>query len=1028
MSNSFWKFGQDSALESPLMNILNRAFIRISDGDSSRYFHHERAREDAKLHRKCDIDTGDDESADEGVEENSAKLPDTEAGYKEYEPNLELLDELLDDEELYTELMCSNFKLLIYLKYPAVLSKLVNYVLVDIEPLTISGETTVIVNTDEGDDSPVGVSKAADQLPGGKEANENGTGAKDASKEIGDEDQEGSSTMVFETEEEADSRRAHIAAEILSADVWPISAAIMESRELLEKLWTITDVGEPLPIESSTYFMKINERLLDMDMPGMVDFILTQNGVVDKFLAHIDDPPLIDFFLKVISTDKPDVQNGVIKKLKEEQLIPKLVDRLGPNYDSSIQSAAADFLKALLAVSGNCSDEITSSIGPNELTRQLSSPEVMENLIEIMLKGSTSLSNGVGIIIELIRKNNSDYDVVQVIHTTVKTHPPSDRDPIYLGHMLKLFAKHMSKFNDILVNRTPPILETSFGRIEPLGFERFKICELVAELLHCSNMGLLNESKGDSLIHERDVLRQKLLESDEIPNETEKENEELSSEINSLHMEDSISSEQTGDDDKSDVSNETIPDDEMTEVELHKNPTIGDLLKFALLDTQIIATILEMFLLFSWNNFLHNVVFDIVQQIFNGPLKTGYNRFLLKDLLSTSSITDMIINGDEESEKHQLETHIRLGYMGHLTLIAEEVVKFSAYLDEMNVSFSTPVIHDRLHEARWVKYTEGVLTERREEYDTVLGDTIDNEDDGPGRRNGIPTNDEDIAYQTRNIIFSNEEDDEEEKSDEQEGTEEKVPNTDVKIVEEDENRHSSDEEEYSTSAEYQRHDVDYYNPNSPATFSLGLTGSYFDGCDDDDDDYAEYSDKFSNEFTPAQDLVPIANKNKSDINVNPFTEYMSNQLGRVASHGENIHDQNPLLSNTYDSVDSDEDSDDRATDSDGEVDLTAAEHAAWHAEVSSLHPLEKKSSFSLQEEDVFQHQFEWGDNEEEEEDQYADPNDDGQSYAKKTVFQSTLSFPHSGGRISPNHYFPVEWDSLSNGDATTQEDDQEQLW
>ncbi|PAK98366.1 hypothetical protein B8W96_12320, partial [Lentilactobacillus parakefiri] len=77
---------------------------------------------------------------------------------------------------------------------------------------------------------------------------------------------------------------------------------------------------------------------------------------------------------------------------------------------SSIQSAAGDFLKALITISANSNNEIASAIGPNELTRELVSPEMVAKLVKIMLQGGTSLSNGVGIVIELIRKNNSDYD------------------------------------------------------------------------------------------------------------------------------------------------------------------------------------------------------------------------------------------------------------------------------------------------------------------------------------------------------------------------------------------------------------------------------------------------------------------------------------------------------------------------------------------------------------------------------------------------------------------------------------------
>ena len=48
------------------------------------------------------------------------------------------------------------------------------------------------------------------------------------------------------------------------------------------------------------------------------------------------------------------------------------------------------------------------------------------------------------------------------------------------------------------------------SKIEPLGFDRFKTCELMAELLHCSNMGLLNERGSEALVRQRDEERDRL--------------------------------------------------------------------------------------------------------------------------------------------------------------------------------------------------------------------------------------------------------------------------------------------------------------------------------------------------------------------------------------------------------------------------------------------------------------------------------------------------------------------------------------
>lgn len=73
-----------------------------------------------------------------------------------------------------------------------------------------------------------------------------------------------------------------------------------------------------------------------------------------------------------------------------------------------------------------------------------------------------------------------------------------------------MFSEHMADFNKILTEKKIPLLQTSYGTIEPLGFERFKICELIAELLHCSNMTLLNEPSAYDIVRERDAERENL--------------------------------------------------------------------------------------------------------------------------------------------------------------------------------------------------------------------------------------------------------------------------------------------------------------------------------------------------------------------------------------------------------------------------------------------------------------------------------------------------------------------------------------
>lgn len=201
--------------------------------------------------------------------------------------------------------------------------------------------------------------------------------------------------------------------------------------------------------------------------------------------------------------------------------MPRLLAFLENDNAPATQTSAGDFIKAIVTISANASQNEQSCIGPNNLTRQLVSETCVENLLTNMLRGGTPLTVGVGMIIEVIRKNNSDYD------PDVGAGPdsvPSSNDPIYLGTLLRCFAKRVPDFMGLLLSPTHAIadgnsqitikrkeLGVAFGKqIEPLGFDRFKTCELMAELLHCSNMGLLNERGSEAFVRERDAERDRL--------------------------------------------------------------------------------------------------------------------------------------------------------------------------------------------------------------------------------------------------------------------------------------------------------------------------------------------------------------------------------------------------------------------------------------------------------------------------------------------------------------------------------------
>lgn len=639
-------------------------------------------------------------------------------------------------------------------------------------------------------------------------------------------------------------------------------------------------------------------------------------------------------------------------------------------------------MKAIVTISANASQNEQSCIGPNNLTRQLVSKACMDHLLSNMLHGGNPLTVGVGLIIEIIRKNNSDYD------PDVGGAPdalPTSSDPIYLGVMLRSFAERVPDFMALLLSNAHTVNDVSDQRsikrrelgiasgkkIEPLGFDRFKTCELMAELLHCSNMGLLNERGSEAFIMQRNEERERLRmegrlralrppdsavtefsegstqftngvspinpaameqnrrlgianhnseedgfedvghpaeDVDEIKDEfddkspfeieeaegdrsstpepisslrprldldeefvdepltsprleaaDDKDNEcsevvlpaplqtntaasptsptsGITSGVGGLDFDADVSmtnseitKESAGDAEdsrpQSDVppqtSGEAPPLPQRSEInyeasaapesspalsphpedrpaplfasgaddqkenqkvspdnldehatgdnsvgsintihgeegDTHRSldgsgvdqsfephfeydvdgrPMVGDSLKIMFVEHQVVPTILvslsntsiltclhdqfqDFFFRFPWNNFLHNVVYDVVQQVFNGPMDRGFNRSLAIDLFQTGQITERIIEGQAQSDEAQRKSNMRLGYMGHLTLVAEEVVKFS---DRHSPEVLSQIVLEKVTSQQWNEYVENTLSQTRERDNAILG-------------------------------------------------------------------------------------------------------------------------------------------------------------------------------------------------------------------------------------------------------------------------------------------------------------------
>ncbi|KAI9777612.1 MAG: hypothetical protein M1839_008666 [Geoglossum umbratile] len=871
------------------------------------------------------------------------------------------LEELLDESDLIQELKQHNSKLIEFIRDESRLRRLLEYVIAPKLP-----------DPDYDD-------QASDAPAHGGDGRRLSKG-KFAMFHLSEEERE--------AEEKKRLKYAYVSCEVLSSETWSISESLMENQHHLRHFWEFLKGDPPLDPLQAGYFTKVNETLLDKKTEEMLEFFKTLENAVPNMLQHVDCPMVMDLLLKIISLEKAEGGQGIVDWLHSQNLIPILLSYLSPEHSSATQTSAGDFLKAIITISANASQNEQSCIGPNDLTRQLVSEPCITTLTTEMLRGGNPLTVGVGIIIEVIRKNNSDYDPDIGAADSL----PSGRDPIYLGTLLRLFAQHVPNFMALILSPNHTVvngdgttavrrreLKAAFGeKIEPLGFDRFKTCELMAELLHCSNMGLLNERGSERYVKERDRERERLKQEggfqvakgevhsnstdftedstgyqngmsppyrfgSESPEEIRRpdlqnvdEGEEFEDVIvsgalieevkddfderqdpeieigapeghgptgvsnppptdeddfvdeplsppkvepNPLHditeqeatplplptsgreplspTSSGLTAQVSGIDLDNDTimtsppSSESGPDEDrheelagaaisppssanvssknaetalqphiegkqhdmdrnpmatdhtglaiapdlslppnlsphsedhpkplfasrsdqtqpiatpsvgyealrqvgsgdsqeavdttfeeegdsirsvfmtgndtdnsfgpFVETDTDGKPVVGDFLKMMFVDHRVVPTILDFFFRFPWNNFLHNVVYDVVQQVFNGPMDRGYNRTLAVDLFETGRITERIVEGQRQSDIAQAKSNMRLGYMGHLTLIAEEVVKFT---ERHSPELLSQAVLEKVMDREWIEYVEHTLAETRERDNAILG-------------------------------------------------------------------------------------------------------------------------------------------------------------------------------------------------------------------------------------------------------------------------------------------------------------------
>ena len=227
--------------------------------------------------------------------------------------------------------------------------------------------------------------------------------------------------------------------------------------------------------------------LIQRKYDSLVKYIQS-HGVIDKLVAHIGLYSIMEILI-MIGWDDGLGQVNDVEWLYRENLIPKLVAKLTPDYESATD-VHMNAARALVDVVVKCPPS-----AQNLLIAHLQSSDVLSVIFTHMFSGSlSSLTNSMSIIIVLVqryanRRVESGEDKSAEASTTgaaAGNASPSSAAAIDESAPLEepflSLQPHLHKIIALL-HQPQPEVRVQFGRSQPFGETRMKVVELTLVLL-----------------------------------------------------------------------------------------------------------------------------------------------------------------------------------------------------------------------------------------------------------------------------------------------------------------------------------------------------------------------------------------------------------------------------------------------------------------------------------------------------------------------------------------------------------------
>lgn len=302
---------------------------------------------------------------------------------------------------------------------------------------------------------------------------------------------------------------SNIACEILTTNKSALSTLLIEHQYLLQKLYAFLEQKPPLNPLLASFFSKTFGMLISKKAEQdwfsyqcvclqVLEFIKTRDGFLQTIFNHFGTPAIMDLLFHIITNvEGADLKNNLFGWLKEQNLIPRMIDLLGTEVDPEKHNNISEFLCEIISNSRSFRrNEIEEhgKIRPVEdisltLLQVLEDEVTTRSLLDIILSNAQKEScvvAGIRIVMKLLELESSPK-TIQPDETVLKVE--KEYHDVYLASLFPIIASRIEEFHDLLIN--PPQKSDIRNTVEllspPFGNTRLQICVMFAALLKEEN-------------------------------------------------------------------------------------------------------------------------------------------------------------------------------------------------------------------------------------------------------------------------------------------------------------------------------------------------------------------------------------------------------------------------------------------------------------------------------------------------------------------------------------------------------------